>query len=90
VKELSQNGKAVFRPYKNTTTYDASDCLKNPDPGDAFIVGHMTNVYPAFSGLPAHTDHTFLITGEHSDGVGPKEQPYFDGVIGYGYHVLQK
>lgn len=157
-QELSKNGKTIFRPYENTVTYRASDCLKNTALGETFIVGHSTNAYPAFSGLPAHTDHTLLITGEHSDGtpflrtvdekksvsdfkldyrnkaasmavwslsipaqgnapemdyaiidgrdftasgtnrrnvvitlrVGPKTQPYFDGVISYGHHTLQK
>src|SRR5665213_1990399 len=46
VRELSKNGTTVFRPYENTTTYAATDCLKNSDSGETFIIGHMTNVYP--------------------------------------------
>lgn len=157
-QELSKNGKTIFRPYETTVTYRSSDCLKNPALGEIFILGHVTDVYSAFSGLPARTEHTLLITGEHSDGsrflrtvdekksvsnfhldyqnkaasmavwslsipahgnapemdysiidgreftatgtnrrnvvitlrVGPKTQPYFDGVIAYGHHTLQK
>jgi hypothetical protein len=157
VKELSKDGKPVFRPYENTTVHAAADCLKNPAAGEIFIIGHMTDVYPAFSGLAGHTEHSLLITGTSSDGspflrvvdekqrlstyrqeyqnkaallavwtllipghdsspemlystidgrdltaegidrrnviitlrVGPKDQTYFDGVVGYGFHVRQ-
>jgi hypothetical protein len=157
VRELSKEGKPVFRPYENTTVYAAADCLKNADSGETLIVGHMTDTYPEFSGLPGHSDHSLLITGSSSDGspflrivdekkrlsnykqeyfnraavlaawtllvpahdsapemlystidgrdftaegmerrnvtvtlrVGPKDQPYFDGVVGYGFHVRQ-
>lgn len=51
-QQLSKNGKIVFRPYENTVTYDASDCLKNPELGETFIVGHMTDVYPPFLAFP--------------------------------------
>src|SRR5450432_3283387 len=51
VRELSKDGKTVFRPYENTTVYTAADCLKNPEGGETFIVGHMTDSYPEFSGL---------------------------------------
>jgi hypothetical protein len=158
VKELSTDGKTVFQPYENTTVYAAADCLKNPDTGETFIIGHMTNVYPEFSGLAGHTEQSLLITGTSSDGspflrivdekkrlssyqmeyqnkaaslavwtllipgrdsspdmlystidgrdltaegvdrrnvtitlrVGPKSQAYFDGAIGYGFHVRQQ
>jgi len=63
VKELSKDGQSVFRPYQNTTTYKPSDCLQNPALNEVFIIGHMTDVYPAFSGLPARTEHSLLITG---------------------------
>jgi hypothetical protein len=157
VRELSKDGKTVFRPYESTTAYAAADCLKNPDAGETFIVGHMTDIYPEFSGLAGHTEHSLLITGTSSDGsaflrivdekkrlstyqmeyqnkaaslavwtllipghdsspdmlystidgrdltaegidrrnvtitlrVGPKGQAYFDGIIGYGFHVRQ-
>jgi hypothetical protein len=157
VKELSKDGKTVFRPYENITVYSAADCLKNSDAGETFIIGHMTDTYPEFSGLAAHTEHSLLITGTSSDGssflrivdekqrlstyiqeyqnkpallavwtllipardsspemlystldgrdltaegidrrnvvitlrVGPKGQAYFDGVVGYGFHVRQ-
>jgi len=157
VKELSKDGKVVFRPYDNTTTYTAAECLKQSGSGESFIIGRMTNVYPAFSGLPAHTDHSLLITGANADGspflrtvderkqvttfrldykngpaslaiwtlvvpghdhapemeyttidgrdltatgvdrrnvtltlrVGPKPTPFFEGVIGSGFHVRQ-
>jgi hypothetical protein len=157
VRELSKNGKAAFRPYENRTEYIASECLKNPDAGETFIVGRMTDTYPEFSGLPGHTEHSLLITGATSDGspflrivdgskhlsaykleylnkpaslaiwtlpipahdavpemlystidgtdftadganrrnvtitlrVGPPGQPYFDGIVGYGFHVRQ-
>jgi hypothetical protein len=157
VRELSKGGKTVFRPYQNTTEYSAADCLKNTEAGETFIVGHMTDAYPEFSGLPAHTEHSLLITGTASDGkpflrivdakkrlstyqmeyqnkaaslavwtllvpghdsspdmlystidgrdltaegvdrrsvtitlrVGTKSQAYFDGIVGYGFHVRQ-
>jgi hypothetical protein len=158
VRELSKDGKSVFRPYDNTTVYAAADCLKNADAGETFIVGHMTDIYPEFSGLAGHTEHSLLVTGTSTDGspflrvvdekkrlsnyqmeyqnkaaalavwtllipghdsspdmlystvdgrdltaegidrrnvtitlrVGPKGQAYFDGVIGYGFHVRQQ
>jgi hypothetical protein len=68
VKELSKDGKPVFRPYDNTTVYKAEDCLTNSDTGETFVIGHMSDTYPAFSGLPAHSDHSLLITGSSSDG----------------------
>lgn len=68
VKELSKDGKTVFRPYENTTVYAAADCLKNSDAGETFIIGHMTDNYPEFSGLAGHTEHSLLITGTSSDG----------------------
>jgi hypothetical protein len=157
VKELSKDGKPVFRPYENTTVYAAADCLKNPDAGETIIVGHMTDVYPEFASLAGHTEHSLLVSGTLSDGspflrvvdekkrlstyemvyqnkaallavwtllipghdsspemlystidgrdltaegmdrrnvtitlrVGPKDQAYFDGVVGYGFHVRQ-
>jgi hypothetical protein len=158
VRELSKDGKSVFRPYDNMTVYAAADCLKNVDAGETFIVGHMTDIYPEFSGLAGHTEHSLLITGTSTDGspflrivdekkrlsnyqmeyqnkaaalavwtllipghdsspdmlystvdgrdltaegidrrnvtitlrVGPKGQAYFDGIIGYGFHVRQQ
>jgi hypothetical protein len=157
VKELSKDGNTVFRPYENTTVHAAADCLKNPNAGETIIIGRMTDVYPEFSGLAAHTEHSLLITGTSPDGspflrivdekqrlstykqeyqnkpallavwtllipahdsspemlystidgrdltaegidrrnvvitlrVGPKGQAYFDGVVGYGFHVRQ-
>jgi hypothetical protein len=157
VRELSKDGKTVFRPYENITTYKMEDCLKNPETGESFIIGHMSDTYPEFSGLPAHSDHSLLITGSSSDGspflrivdekkriltyqmeyqnkaagvavwtlpipahdsspdmlystidsrdltaagmdrrnvtitlrVGPKAQAYFEGIVGYGFHVRQ-
>ena len=155
VQERSAPDKPVYRPYENTVSYAAEDCLKNSDNGDTFILGRMTDTYPAFSGLPARTEHSSIITGTHADGspylqtidenkapytyqldyqnaaaslsvwklslpahgqspemkftvidgrdytdpehdrrnvtitlrVGPKSQPYFDGVIESGYHI---
>jgi hypothetical protein len=156
VRDLSKNGKSVFRPYDNKTEYALTDCLKNEQAGETFIVGHMTDTYPEFSGLPARVAHSLLITGVSADGnpfmrivndqknvssyqleyqntaasiavwsllipkhdaapdmlystidaleygggidrrnvtitlrVGPKAQPYFNGVVGYGYHVRE-
>jgi hypothetical protein len=157
VRDLSKDGKAVFRPYENTTIYKTEDCLKNPEAGETFIIGHMSDSYPEFSGLPAHSDHSLLITGSSADGspflrivdekkristyqmeyqnkaaglaiwtlpvpahdsspdmlystidgrdlttegmdrrnvtitlrVGPKGQAYFEGIVGYGFHVRQ-
>jgi hypothetical protein len=157
-REMFKDGKSVFRPYENTTTYAASDCLKNSEAGETFIIGHMTDVYAEFSGLSAHSEHSLLITGTSPDGspflrivdekkrlsnyqmeyqnkaaslaiwtllvpghdsspdmlystidgrdltaegtdrrnvtitlrVGPKTQAYFDGIIGYGFHVRQQ
>src|ERR1700744_1516665 len=43
VKELSKDGKPVFRPYENTTAYAATECLKNAEAGETFIIGHMTD-----------------------------------------------
>jgi hypothetical protein len=157
VRELSKDGKTVFRPYENTTAYSAADCLKNADANETLMIGHMTDVYPEFSGLTGHAEHSLLITGTAADGspflriidqkkrlstyqleyqnkpasiaiwtllipghdsspemlystidardltaegsdrrnvtitlrVGPKGQAYFDGLVGYGFHVRQ-
>lgn len=68
VRELSKDGKTVFRPYENTTVYAGSDCLKNSEAGETFIIGHMTDTLR----------------------VGPKSQAFFDGIVGYGFHVRQQ
>lgn len=67
-QKKSVGGKTVFRPYRNTVTYTEADCLKNTGNGDTFIVGHLTDDYPAFEDLPAKTDHGLLITGRKGDG----------------------
>jgi hypothetical protein len=157
VRELSKDGKTAFRPYENTTVYGTEDCLKTSDGSETLIIGHMTDTYSEFSGLPGHTEHSLLITGSSSDGspflrivdekkrisnykqeyfnkaaglavwtllvpahdsspemlystidgrdltaegmdrrnvtitlrVGPQAQAYFNGVVGYGFHVRQ-
>lgn len=68
VRELSNQETAVYRPYDNTVTYEAADCRQREDSGDVFIVGHQTDVYPAFKGLEGHTETSLLITGRHADG----------------------
>jgi hypothetical protein len=68
VQSRSTPQNPVFRPYENRIGYRSTDCLTNPASGETFIVGHETNIYPAFKGLPAQTKHGLLITGRRADG----------------------
>jgi hypothetical protein len=68
VREQSTPDKPVFRPYENSMSYRASDCLLNADSGVRFIVGHRSDHYPAFGALPAKTMTGLLITGRRADG----------------------
>lgn len=67
-RKLSTAGHDVYRPFHNAVHYAPGDCLSNPASGESFIVGHETDRYPAFRGLPAKVTHSLLITGRHRDG----------------------
>ena len=67
-RKKSTQTDTVYRPYRNNVAYTQSDCLKNTGNGDVFVVGHQTDDYPAFQGLPAKTDKGLLITGRKADG----------------------
>jgi hypothetical protein len=68
VQELSKNGQAVFRPYESTTTYSEADCLNNLASKETFIIGRVTDAYPAFDGLASKTERSLLIMGANHDG----------------------
>jgi len=69
VRELSKGSDSVFRPFKNTVRYSESDCLKNIDNNDIFIIGRREDSYPEFKSLKAETKSGLLITGKTSAGV---------------------
>ncbi len=68
VKERSTADRPFYRPYEDTVTYGASDCLRNTQNGDTFIAGHVVDTYPAFGGLPAQRVTSLLVTGRSADG----------------------
>lgn len=68
VRKQSAPGHTVFRPYAESVTYGADDCLRNTANGDIFIVGHQTDHYPAFGKLSAKISRSLLITGQHASG----------------------
>ncbi len=68
VRSRSTDTKSVYRPYHEVVVYTAADCLRNIASGDTLIVGHQTDSYPAYEGLPGKVATSLLITGERSDG----------------------
>ncbi|HEX5314523.1 MAG TPA: hypothetical protein VFX38_06430, partial [Gammaproteobacteria bacterium] len=68
VRSQSTPEKPVFRPYENSVRYGADDCLENSAAGESFIVGHETDRYPAFAGLPAKVETSLLIIGRGAGG----------------------
>ena len=68
VRSRSTDTKSVYRPYQEAVVYTAADCLRNIATGDTLIVGHQTDRYPAYEGLPGKVATSLLITGERSDG----------------------
>lgn len=68
VRSRSTATKNAYRPYHETVVYRAADCLRNGATGDTMIVGHQTDSYPAYKGLPGKVSRSLLITGERSDG----------------------
>jgi hypothetical protein len=68
VQARSSAARSTYRPYHELVTYSAADCLRNVETGDRFIVGHQTESYPAFDGLPAKTATNLLISGQKADG----------------------
>ncbi|MGH8282339.1 MAG: hypothetical protein ACRESE_00635 [Gammaproteobacteria bacterium] len=83
VRSMSTPDKAVYRPYHNTVRYSKSGCLENPGAGETFIVGHMTNRYPAFAGLPARVDKSLLILGR-----GAYDKPFMRTVDKNGINTF--
>lgn len=68
VRSRSTDTKSVYRPYQELVVYATADCLRNIATGDTLIVGHQTDSYPAYEGLPCKVAKSLLITGERSDG----------------------
>jgi hypothetical protein len=68
IRSRSTATKSVYRPYHELVTYAAADCLRDLKTGDSFIVGHQTESFPAFDGLPAKTTRNLLISGQKADG----------------------
>lgn len=68
VRSQSTDKKDVYRPYHEVVSYAPSDCLWNLKTHDSFIVGHQTESYPAFNGLPGKVERNLLITGRRADG----------------------
>ncbi|HET7569799.1 MAG TPA: hypothetical protein VFK96_04340 [Gammaproteobacteria bacterium] len=63
------SGKSrIFRPYHSVVSYQAKDCLENVGTGETFIVGHMTDRYPASDSQPAAVHKSLLILGNKADG----------------------
>jgi len=81
VREKSKPGEPVFRPYHDTITCAADDCVTNTENGDAFIVGHRTDVYPAYAELPAKEETGLLVPGVHAD-----HRPFLRTVAHDGTH----
>lgn len=46
----------------------------------------MADIYPAFSGLPARTEHSLIITGTHADG-SPYLQTIDENKAPYTYQL---
>lgn len=67
VRELSTS-ENVYRPFTNTVSYSASDCLQEAESKDSFIIGRRKDVYPTFRELAAKSEEGLLITGRHPDG----------------------
>jgi hypothetical protein len=82
-QELSTAEKSIFRPFQNSVTYTKSDCLKNIENGDVFIVGHRTDNYPEFRSLPAKTQAGLLVTGTRADGTPFLKTIDADGINSY-------
>ena len=68
VRSRSTDTKTFYRPYQESVVYTAADCLRNAATGDTLIVGHQTDSYPAYEGLPGKVATSLLITGERRDG----------------------
>ncbi|MGH8319801.1 MAG: hypothetical protein ACREUL_17830 [Steroidobacteraceae bacterium] len=68
VRRQSTHTKNVYRPYHEVVTYSTADCLRNVKTGDSFILGHQTESYPPFKGLPAKAARNLLISGQRADG----------------------
>jgi hypothetical protein len=68
VRSQSTDKENVYRPYHEVVSYAPSDCLWNLKTHDSFIVGHQTETYPAFNGLPAKVERNLLITGRQANG----------------------
>ena len=68
VRSRSTDTKSVYRPYHEVVIYAAADCLKDIAAGDTLIVGHETDRYPAYEGLPGKVATSLLITGEGRNG----------------------
>src|SRR5215469_7456297 len=66
VRERSEPGKPVFRPYQNEVRYDG--CLINSDNHEFLAVGHRHDTFPAYQGLPAKEESGLLIIGHRADG----------------------
>ncbi len=83
VRGKSAPGEPVYRPYRNSVSYSANDCLENPKTGESFIVGHQTDRYPAFEGLPAKVEKSLLIIGRAATG-----EPFLRTVNGRRVHTF--
>jgi hypothetical protein len=67
-RELSTEEKTIFRPFQNKVSYSESDCLKNKENGDVFIIGRRVDQYPAFMDAPEKKVRGLLITGRTKEG----------------------
>ncbi len=57
----------IYRKFHNEIRYDSSDCLRNLENGETFIIGRRTDRYEAFQDKPAMTEQQLLITGKTKD-----------------------
>lgn len=62
------NEPSTYRPYTNTVKYTATDCLRSKDTGEEFIIGRVTDDFPAYNGLEAKVDPSLMVTGKTKDG----------------------
>lgn len=80
---LSEDENIVFRPFNNTVTYSESDCLKNIENNDVFIIGRRVDVYPEFRGLPELIKSGLMITGRKADNTPFLRTIDDDGINNY-------
>jgi hypothetical protein len=68
VRKQSSHGNPVYRPYQEVISYTKSNCMKNAQSGETFIIGLETSRYSKFHGLEATVKKDRLVFGKDADG----------------------